>query len=130
MPDLGAQPWRTVFTIKKQGQGAQKRTNSKNQKTNSWKIPPRGARMVLLEIPSSAGLNSGKYDLTIAIDAQLSKYKQQQTIHLTKAKPLNVDTLQKDNQKLEALWMQSTTNGFDLYLNNGTITYHLHFLFV
>ena len=119
VPDLGAQPWRTSFYLHHENGNKQKRNNTKNQKTNRWKIPPRSARSVQLEIPSSAGLSTGKYELTVEIDSEISKYKEQKTIHIAKSSAKNVDTHRRINQKLEVLWGQPNQKGIDLYLNNG-----------
>ena len=126
VPDLGAQSWRTKFSLQQKGKGQQTRSNTKNTKTNRWKIPPRGARSVLLEIPSSAALEAGKYDLSIQIDAQAKQFEEKKTIHLATPSPLYVDTHRRTNQVLEALWMQRTSQGFDLYLNNGKWNQYLH----
>lgn len=70
-PDLGARPWLVHFATRSpEGKKAERRTTPPSvDPGTTWTIPPRGARTVLLEVPSSQGFGNGTWELGIRLES-------------------------------------------------------------
>ncbi len=119
IPDLGHETWRSSFTISGSKLPLQKRKNSIKDTQSRWKIPPRGARKTQLALPGGKALSPGKYSLSVNIDAESETLQEKIDIELQKAKPVNVNLLNRGALKTHAIWLQKSLEGYDLYFNNG-----------
>jgi len=124
--DLASRPWLVRFELVDK---AGKKTTWYNTPPDEdpggqWTIQPRGQRMVLLEVPSSARLKKGEYTLKVHIqdgDEKLSLEPHRFT--LSSANPVWGDTIFEpdgvERYGHMALWVHKAIDGYDLYLHHA-----------
>jgi hypothetical protein len=87
----------------------------------TWKLPVRGNRTVLLQIPQSQRLKAGTYTLTVKIDGHGDLAPT--TLRLAKAKPVAGEVVFEPRGATRAghqtVWVHQAKEGFDLYLHHA-----------
>ncbi len=121
-PDLAVRPHLVRFSMKKGPYKWERFTTPPaTEPATEWTIAPRAQRQVTLEIPNSASLDAGDWDLSLVVkdpagDVALAS----RVVKLAAAKPVggsfqHEPTIQ---QSVGAMipWLHQGTGGFDLYL--------------
>lgn len=122
-PDLASRPHLVKFElIDPQGKKQVWYSTPPDQDDGrTWKLPVRGQRTVLLQIPQSQRLKAGTYTLTVKIEGHgdLSPT----TLRLAKAKPVAGDVVFEPRGATRAghqtVWVHQAKEGFDLYLHHA-----------
>lgn len=125
-PDLSARPWLVRFQLVSAAGRKQERytTPPAQDRTDTWTIPARGQRRVLLEIPASSTLAAGGWTLTVHIaDPAGSLSLPARAITLSAAQPqspsLPYEPTVAAATGAMGTWLQSVGQGYDLYLQQS-----------
>ena len=121
-PDLGARPHLVRFNLKKGTTKWERYTTPPaTEPTTTWTLPPRSQRQVTLEIPSSAGLDPGDWELGITVqDPGGAVTLPTHTVKFAAAHPVGgsyvwESTIQRTSGAIVP-WVHGGTGGFDLYV--------------
>ena len=118
IPDLSYQTSRASFTIKSKNK-TETRSNSPKKEQPTWVIPPRGARLLRLEIPRGNSLSTGDYSLTLKLDYNIDQFTETHQIRVHEPQSNHIDLIRSINGDLAALWTETQSNG--TYYNTGTL---------
>jgi hypothetical protein len=121
-PDLSARPHLVHFHMKKDAVRWERYTTPPTvEPTNVWTIQPRAQRKVILEIPSSGGLDAGQWELGVEVkDPAGALVIPNRPVRLSAAKPVGgsyawESTIQQTTGAMIP-WVHQAASGFDLYL--------------
>ena len=141
--DLAARPWLVRFELTgPDGKSIQRfNTPPEVDLPRSWELGPRGRRQVLLQIPSSAGLAPGEWQVKIRIlddlgEIVLPPHEFRVAPPRPVAGALVHEPLGTDRSGHQSIWVHKARSGYDLYLHHSqgrrpdkTLgTYHLSHL--
>ncbi len=128
MPDLAARHDLVRFELKTPSGQLQKRSTEVGDTAaeKSWQIPPRGAREVLLEVPSSDSLSPGDYEIAIHFElGALEQALPPQRVHLASPSPVRIDltagALPTERTGDLTPWLHKAEGGYDLYLHRASV---------
>lgn len=123
VPDLAVRHDLVRFELQKAGGVVDTRRSLVDDPTpRTWQIPPRGAREVLLELPSSSTLRPGEYKLAIHVELAESDQRilPPHTLRMATPDPVEADlsagALASDRGSDLIPWVHKAQDGFDLYL--------------
>lgn len=125
-PDLSRRPWLVRFELvypdgKKQ---AWFTTPPEQDAGQAWSVAPRSQKRALLEIPSSARLKAGEYQLTVRVltptgELTLPPHR----LRLAPASPVGgrvgYEPLGMDRGGHQVAWLHKAAAGYDLYLHHA-----------
>lgn len=121
-PDLAARPHLVHFHMKKDAVRWERYTTAPEvEPANTWTIQPRTSRKVILEIPSSGGLDAGAWELGVEVkDPAGALVIPNRPVRLAPAKPVGgsyvwESTIQQTTGAMIP-WVHQAAAGFDLYL--------------
>ena len=123
IPDLSYQTWRTSFVLTSSNR-KETRSNEQKKETPTWTIPPHGARLLTMEIPSGNTLSRGTYTLNVQIDYSHEQYQHTQEISIHPIITSDVKTTRSIHGNLSAIWTEENTNG--TYYHVGSNAEYLH----
>ena len=123
MPDLGARFELVRFELKLPNGQTQNRVSRPDaESAQTWSLPPRGVREVLLELPASSTLAPGDYKL--AVHVRLSDTDERtlppRDLRLAQPNPVAADlsaSAQPSERTADLIpWVHKGAGGYDLYL--------------
>lgn len=124
VPDLSARPHLVHFKlVSPDGKLSERYTTPPPFDTGGdWTLAPRGGRTVLLEIPSSAALDMGDWQLNVMVgDGEKAVVLPTQKFRIVPAKPVAGDPVWEPtiarNSGAVLSWVHAARGGFDVYLD-------------
>jgi len=124
--DLSARPWLVRFELTGPDGKTLSRFNTPPELDlpRAWELGPRGRRQVLLQIPSSAGLAPGDWQVKVRIlDDQGDVSLPTHSFSVARPKPVGGalvnDPLGTDRSGHQAVWVHQAASGYDLYLHHS-----------
>ncbi len=124
--DLAARPWLVRFELTgPDGKSIQRfNTPPEVDLPRSWELGPRGRRQVLLQIPSSAGLAPGEWQVRIRIqDDQGELTLPPHKFLVAPPRPVGGALIHEplgiQRSGHQAVWVHKARSGYDLYLHHS-----------